>query len=207
MKHEITRSAGTPTGYGSYIVGGGYSGATKELDDTVQGQARLLAETFGRDVEIRFNSNRQSGGAWLKDDLPGFAGNTQVGFNAELLPKPPKGKTRHQWYKELSDRHGWGREMDGIVGNSPREVVIFTNIKSNVAKDPRILNSGPADSRYAYTEHKSLKEGIGFIKKHVDIQALNPYKGQHASRRVSRTRRTAGKRKATAPSALRGVRR
>jgi len=56
---QITRSLGVPAGYGSYIVGGGYRGATKELDDRVQDAATALARRFGSDVEVRFNSDRR----------------------------------------------------------------------------------------------------------------------------------------------------
>jgi hypothetical protein len=82
----ITRSAGLPVQIKGlrYLVGSGYNGETKELDETVQQAAKLLEKTFNRDVEIRFNSNRRSGGAWLKNSLPGFSGNCQIGLNAGI---------------------------------------------------------------------------------------------------------------------------
>ena len=176
-KATITRSSGLSTGFSGFIAGGGYSGMTKELDDTVAKQATMLAEAFGRDVEIRFNSDRRSGGAWLKDDLPGFAGNAQAGFTARIAAKPPKGKTYHQWLNELGEEHGWGPGMDKVLREAPQEVAISTYIKEAVLKDSSIANSGNLDSRYASQEHSSLREGIAFLKKHVDRSKLNPYTG------------------------------
>ncbi len=60
---EISQSTGIATG----APWGGYSGGTKELDNVVHWEANALRSLFpGYDVEIRFNSDRQSGGAWLK---------------------------------------------------------------------------------------------------------------------------------------------
>lgn len=81
-----TRSAGlsvTVAGV-SYLVGSGYEGKTPELDNIVTEEAKLLSRTFDRDIEIRFNSDRGSGGAWLRNSLGGFDGNCQVGFGADL---------------------------------------------------------------------------------------------------------------------------
>lgn len=59
--------------------GGGMRGATKELDDAVAHAAKRLAAHYGRDVQIRFNSDRQSGGAFVK-----LASGKEVGVNARL---------------------------------------------------------------------------------------------------------------------------
>lgn len=77
---EIKRHGGTAVH--GFIVGGGYEGRTKELDQIVQREAELLKATYNRDVQIRFNSDRLSGGAWLVNSLPGFSGCCQVGLCA-----------------------------------------------------------------------------------------------------------------------------
>lgn len=177
MTPEITRSAGLVAIEGQpWIVGGGYSGSTKELDDTVQKAARLLSKGFGRDVEIRFNSDRLSGGAWLKDDLPGFAGNTQVGLTAGIGAVPPKGKSRDQWIDELGKKYNWERGMDEELHNAPQGVFVSTYISADVADDQGVVNSGNPGHRYASHEHKSLTDGLTFLKKHVNRSKLNPYK-------------------------------
>jgi len=178
MSPEITRSSGLPTGYPGFIAGGGYSGSTKELDDTVQKAAHLLTEEFGRDVEIRFNSHRESGGAWLKDDLLGFRGNCQVGLGAALRAKSPKGKTKEQWYDDLSRKHGaWTRSMLDEIESAPKHVVVDTYIASAVVHDGEIVNSGNSDYRYASHDHESLADGLAFLKRHVNRSKLNSYTG------------------------------
>jgi hypothetical protein len=72
---QLTRSAGVCVG--GFFPGGGYSGETKELDDLVQQAAELLAAAFGLAVEIRFNSNRKSGKAFVaagRQSTPGLGG-------------------------------------------------------------------------------------------------------------------------------------
>lgn len=66
----ITRCAGIPTGTG-FLVGDGYSGENSILDDMVQQAAEFLRKHFNQDIEIRFNHNRKSGGAWINDDALG----------------------------------------------------------------------------------------------------------------------------------------
>jgi hypothetical protein len=81
----VTRSAGLPTGIGGYLCGSGYKGITDELDATVAQAADVLANAYGIDVVIRFNSDRRSGGAWLKTDEPdGVWLNAEVGICASL---------------------------------------------------------------------------------------------------------------------------
>lgn len=180
-KPEITRSAGLAAGVGGVlggIVGGGYSGATKELDNVVQKAAKMLSKAFGRDVEIRFNSDRHSGGAWLKDDLPGFKGNVQVGLSAAILPKVPKGMTRSEWHRDIAKRVGWGKEFQAEVDRAPLAVVVETLMDDSVVHSPGVLNSGNPGSRYASHEHKSLSEGLKFLLKHIDAAKVNLYKGK-----------------------------
>jgi hypothetical protein len=78
----IERSTGTPIPGTMLSAGGGYSGVTAELDAVVSQAAEQLAQAYGMDVEIRFNSDRESGGAWLKD----AAGrHSWVGICAQLV--------------------------------------------------------------------------------------------------------------------------
>jgi hypothetical protein len=84
LKPTITRSVGNVVG--GFVVGGGHSGATAELDTAVDNAAKALRDSFGRDVEIRFNSDRKSGGAWLVTHPGHEWGNTWVGITAVQLP-------------------------------------------------------------------------------------------------------------------------
>ncbi len=63
---EITRSNGYVVN-GGHIVGGGHSGLTQQLDEIVKRQAEWLREQFpDYAVQIRFNSDRKSGGAFIE---------------------------------------------------------------------------------------------------------------------------------------------
>jgi hypothetical protein len=79
----ITRSKGTPAVIGGVCYGfpgGGYMGITEDLDATVQRAAELLTRAFDMGVEIRFNSDRLSGGAWLETP-----GTTDVAISADVI--------------------------------------------------------------------------------------------------------------------------
>ena len=64
----ITRSTGIVPNipWAGPLPGGGYTGKTPELDAAVVQCAELLEKEFPLvDVEIRFNTDRESGGAWV----------------------------------------------------------------------------------------------------------------------------------------------
>jgi hypothetical protein len=118
---RVHRSAGTIVSVGgaSAIVGGGYRGLTPELDSAVDEAAASMAERFGSDVEIRFNSDRRRGGAWLvthpEDD--GLGNNTWVGISAQLArtrEEAEKDQTIRRAYKGHDSE--WQRYLDSCDG-------------------------------------------------------------------------------------------
>jgi hypothetical protein len=78
----ITRSTGLPIEGTGLVAGGGYRGLTEELDAAVREAARELARAYGGDIEIRYNSDRESGGAWL---VTPDGRNDRVGICASLV--------------------------------------------------------------------------------------------------------------------------
>ena len=80
----FTRSHGIPT-VGGFVVGGGHTGATTELDQLVaEGAERLAALSGGTPgaVTVRFNSNRRSGGAFLRTaEQDSMGANCELGIN------------------------------------------------------------------------------------------------------------------------------
>jgi len=78
----ITRYEGQPLGTSGLVAGGGYAGITAELDSVVAAGARALAAAYSVPVEIRFNSDRESGGAWL---VTADGDNAEVGIGASLV--------------------------------------------------------------------------------------------------------------------------
>lgn len=100
----IQRSPGVPVHVGviGAIVGGGLKGASDELDALVQGGAELLAELFAMPVTIRFNSDRESGGAWLlTHERDRVGANAEVGICAHLVTE-----RRHRDYAQMIKRYG-----------------------------------------------------------------------------------------------------
>jgi hypothetical protein len=91
----ITRSEGTPLVMGGAfygMAGGGYTGITGELDAVVAQAAEMLAAAYGQAVEIRFNSDRESGGAWLRTR---DGGNAETGIGASLITA----RSRASWLR------------------------------------------------------------------------------------------------------------
>ena len=136
----ITRSYGTPVTVGGipYLVGNGGEGKTPELDNLVKQCAEWLANEFMRDIEIRFNSHRESGGAWLKNPLVGFAGNCQVGLGAGL----------------------WSNGIKGLFTD--------VYLDSSALKDKATANSGNPDSRYYCQCFNTFEEATADLLAKID---------------------------------------
>ena len=135
-----TRSYGTPVTVGGvhYLVGNGGHGKTEELDKLVEQAAAWLANEFGRDIEIRFNSNRESGGAWLENSLEGFAGNCQVGLGAGL----------------------WSNGVEGLF--------VTIKLDDSVLLDKAMANAGPKDSYYYSQSFESFEEATADLLSKID---------------------------------------
>lgn len=159
----ITRSTGLYTGYMAYFCGNGYEGLTEELDDIVKREAELLTTTFNRDIEIRFNSDRESGGAWLKNSLEGFAGNCQVGLGAGIRTVKPEGMSRDDWV------HNSTRQFRD---SQPKELYIDTYVKQSALKNPSLADSGLDDSRYCFLHHKSVDQALAWLIANVDTETI-----------------------------------
>ena len=76
----ITRSAGINPGvpWGGPMPGGGYEGKTKRLDRAVMRFAEWLQARIAGPVQVRFNSHRLSGGAFI---YPHAAPDAKIGFD------------------------------------------------------------------------------------------------------------------------------
>lgn len=110
----ITRSEGYKLTVGAApvaVAGGGYSGCTAELDAVVAEAARVLAAAYGQDVEIRFNSDRESGGAWLKT---ADGRSSRVGIAASLVTAQHRAQVeaaaQRTEAEASSGRASWQRE-------------------------------------------------------------------------------------------------
>ena len=140
---QITRSTGIAIEGTPYRAGGGYEGSTPELDSTVMAAAEMLAAAFGQDTVIRFNSDRRSGSAFLKDTLPGFSGSCRVGLGAMIIAQPPTGMSRFEWHESIAARVGWGEpEFWAEIKAAPQVVTITTYLSQAVAVSDAPLIGG-----------------------------------------------------------------
>ena len=147
----ITRSTGIF--FMGYNPGGGYSGATENLDALVVQAAEMLAAEYGMDIEIRFNSDRMSGGAWLKTPA-----------------KPDQEDGMVQFSSTDVELGGWLRP-DGAI-------VVQTYISKEFAAHPEAMMhdywSGGNPKRlprkdYDSRNHETLELGLQFLRENVKM--------------------------------------
>lgn len=149
----ITRSFGISPGvpWGGPLPGGGYEGKTRRLDLAVQRCAKWLGEHFACPVEIRFNSDRQSGGAFIYQTAPNkmpMLDAPEIGLGARLtLPPDLKRKS-----KRLRERGAWA-EDDRLWQEWRDEISETTPVEFNVLVYPIFLRD-PADLG-EYTGHRN----------------------------------------------------
>jgi len=144
MSH-IIRSAGLPTGHLGLLAGGGYSGATEELDSLVYRAAEALRTAYPRNVTIRFNSDRRSGGAWLiTHEVDGFGRNAEIGITFGYYPNPAHVTAAYA-------AHGAGflatyRELRAYCDSLPRSIMINAYVGDASRIAPRTGNEPKTSS-------------------------------------------------------------
>jgi len=173
---KIERSAGIPITIGGrmtpYRAGGGYEGKTPGLDAVVSKAAKMLYRTCKRDVEIRFNSDRESGGAWLKNSLEGYKGNCQVGLCAGIYKVCPDDWTRDSMIDAALDRSWPLSERRQRYDNLPTEIRVSTNITESALLDKSLATSGTPESHYCWLDHKSLEGAMRWLKDNINFGAI-----------------------------------
>lgn len=154
--NAITRSTGTPIAGSGLVAGGGYRGITDELDAAVREAARALVRAYGTDVEIRYNSDRESGGAWL---VTPDGRNAQVGICASLVTARSRAVwERHAVQDETMARTGicsWGGKARPSQRKGARECA---------AEWRGLLSRNP--------------EGQLTVLAHIDYTAAGPERGR-----------------------------
>jgi len=164
----IIRSAGIPVIINNVchgFAGGGYEGKTDKLDKQVQLAAKLLIEAFGGDVQIRFNSHRLSGGAWLVDGPQNdYNNNNNVGICVTIVH---------------SDEHTYFTKLNYKVGS----LVYHAKISCAALIFPCLAQDdwGLTEPKYgAYIRANSCDMALKYIRK----LAKNEYTINRIRRRV-----------------------
>lgn len=173
MPNNIERSPGLIAHVGvlSFIVGGGCHGATETLDSIVDDAAIALTALFdNHPVTIRFNSDRQSGGAWLKTaEIDGFGSNCEIEIGANLSRLTDM---RGRFDKWPEDHEGqtfaeYCRDHDVNADGAEEQVNCVTYIKRDYLRDPSLATDGEGDDAKSYQRHATLAEAIEFVRAHA----------------------------------------
>lgn len=166
----ITRSIGIPARVGMVtygMAGGGYVGATEALDATVMRAAEMLREAYGMDVTIRFNSDRESGGAWLVTHaVDGIDANAEVGICADVMTE--QGRAR---LERSIDRYGWDDHLQQILDERPAgDVRIYAHL-SGAARDA-LARAQSGGMSYYHRPARDLESALAFVHAHGSLEHL-----------------------------------
>jgi len=149
----IERSRGLPTGHLGLMAGGGYSGATEKLDAMVMQAAEMLRQKYRRNVDIRFNSDRKSGGAWLRTHAKDILfGNAEIGICVTLFIA----QGNRRYYGEVRRPLGENYIIHAHIGNkSLRDVEKMPKNGLDYLDDPT--------RTYAHREMPSLNAAMEYL--------------------------------------------
>lgn len=153
---KIERCAGINTGLG-YVVGGGYSGKTDELDAVVQKEAEILQELYGRDVVVRFNSNRESGGAFIKDG----AEDSSIGLTACIF----NAKMRKMMRENALDFFNLPWKERVQLEDNPDSMEYSVNV--DLTMTDNTCSTGKFVGNFCYNDFPTLDEAVEFLKQNV----------------------------------------
>lgn len=180
MTASVERSTGIPVTVGvmAFVVGGGYSGLTDDLDGAVQAGADALRDLFNHDVTIRFNSDRKSGGSWLKtnENTASFSGNCEIGIGASLFDLAASRKSAQEFnrrYKIANDdpELGFDRHLPhwaelGYDLNGPNQQVLYTGyIKRDYLRNPAEFVPSSERDDVLYTHHRTLADVVDHVRR------------------------------------------
>lgn len=152
------RSPGIPVridGTFAGIVGGGGTGATEELDATVERAADLLGTAFDLPVTIRFNSDRESGGAWLKLDEPdGIWKNNQVGICASVITERTVEKR-----SIAIKRWGWD-DVEPYTAADVGQLTVYCHLQRDIIAKDELAASLCGDSDYCHLPVPTIEHAL-----------------------------------------------
>jgi hypothetical protein len=171
----IERSTGIPAEANGVLygfAGAGYQGCTQELDGTVAEAARLLADAYGMDVTIRFNSDRESGGAYLRTHaVDSIDANAEVGIGARIVTA----SARARWERSAS-RY----EREAETGIASWQAGPLTSDQREGARElaalwRRTLAENPAGQLTVDAHIRATSADPAHLAELRDLPGWNPY--------------------------------
>ena len=161
---ETTNSITRGVGYvvdGGYIVGGGYEGLTKELDALVQKCAEWLHSHFpDRDVQIRFNSNRKSGGAFIESNH-GLSGVIYIKFGAGLRASGLQAALNRYTAGEITFS-----EYENAIRNAEDDMV-YVDVGVNLKHTKNTCAGTPEFGDVLWVDFDTFDEAARYIEENV----------------------------------------
>ena len=146
--------------HGQNAPAGGYPAATAELDQVVQRAAEKLLAMTGRSVEVRFDIDGQSGGAFLKRG----DGRTGFGITAKLAAKVAR-----------DAKYSNQEQYRALYRAAPRVLEVSVYAGKALLYDPRAFRdySSPGDS-FILVPTQGLDEALGWIRQHTSLASKRP---------------------------------
>jgi hypothetical protein len=162
--------SGQPTGQ---FAGGGFSGASVSLDETVQIAGELLADAYEMDVQIRFNSDRKSGGAWLRTSVEeGIGRNAEIGICAVQRHLDEADRAREHQRNIVRLGQETADEIAELgAKNKPGTVTVFAHISARALIDKTLANEDTDEPERAYYHgvQPSLEAALAFVQAHAAL--------------------------------------
>ena len=166
----ITRSLGIDPGvpWAGPLPGGGYEGKTKRLDRAVQRFAEWLNGRIAGPVQVRFNSDRLSGGAFVYPGLEPDARITfdtpEVGLSAGLITPPDVQRRRDRAWKRGEWRGLPSLEHEDCwTEQTPLRYNVL--IHPEFLPDPSDLGEYKPGDRFGYWSVKTPREAYRLLQR------------------------------------------
>jgi hypothetical protein len=150
LDQQITRSKGILVG--GFNPGGGHSGIDATLDALVADAAARLRELCGQAVEIRFNSDRRSGGAFLAEG-------PTVGLSVSQTRLSSLRGFDDEDFSSACSRMGIDPEGAEIQN------VVRVMVDASQLDDPAIANNNGGGRPYAFLASTGLDDAIETLKR------------------------------------------
>lgn len=164
----ITRSTGISPGvpWAGPLPGGGYEGKTKRLDRAVAHFADWLERHFDGPVEIRFNSDRLSGGAYVYPDGKVGFGLPEIGLGAGLIiPEHVKQERDRAWETDEWRRLPALEWLDCWTEETPLDYKVLVYAK--YLRDPSDLGRYRTGEKSGFWHTKTPQQAYRLVQKLV----------------------------------------
>jgi hypothetical protein len=141
------------------------------LDDCVQYAAALLGRAYDRDVTIRFNSDRESGGAFLVTHaVDGVGANSEVGICASVVTE----RTRARWQRNVErravDDPEWAADMRERLATEPEGTLrVYAHLSREACDAVALAQTG---GRYYHRPAADVAAALAFVRAHGSLAHL-----------------------------------